>query len=51
MAIKNKCKYCLAPLDEKGFCSRPCRMGKLLKRKAELEEQEKEKEKSDKDNN
>ena len=47
MAIKNKCKYCLAPLDERGFCSRPCRMGKLLKKKAELEEQNKENKNSD----
>lgn len=50
MAIKNKCEYCLAPLDKQGFCSRPCKMGKLLKRKAELEAQKKEKEKSDKEN-
>lgn len=47
MAIKNKCKYCLAPLDEQGFCSRPCRMGKLLKKKAELEKQNKENKASD----
>lgn len=34
----SKCRYCLKPLDEKGFCSRPCTPGSLLKRKAELEE-------------
>ena len=47
MAIKNKCKYCLALLNEQGFCSRPCRMGKLLKKKAELEKQNKENKNSD----
>ena len=29
MAIKNKCKYCLAPLDKNGDCSGPCAPGKL----------------------
>lgn len=45
--MSKKCRYCLAPLDEQGFCSRPCRMGKLLKKKAELEKQNKENKSSD----
>ena len=45
--MNKKCKYCLAPLDEQGFCSRPCRMGKLLKKKAEFEKQNKENKDSD----
>lgn len=32
-----RCKYCLKPLDSNGFCTRPCYVGKLIKRKAELE--------------
>nr|DAI37521.1 MAG TPA: hypothetical protein [Caudoviricetes sp.] len=31
-----KCKYCLAPLDSKGYCSKPCKLGAMLKRIAEL---------------
>lgn len=49
--MSKKCKYCLAPLDEQGFCSRPCRMGKLLKKKAELKKQNKENKGSDSTNN
>lgn len=33
----NKCKYCGAPLVD-GYCSKPCKMGALLKRIAELKE-------------
>lgn len=36
MAIKNKCKYCLSPLDKDGYCSKPCKLGKLQKQIAEL---------------
>lgn len=36
MTVK-RCKYCLKPLDSEGFCSKPCYMGKLIKKKAELE--------------
>lgn len=36
MTIK-RCKYCLKPLDNEGFCTRPCYVGRLIKRKAELE--------------
>ena len=45
--MNKKCKYCLAPLDEQGFCSRTCKMGKLLKKKAELEKRNKENKDSD----
>ncbi len=45
--MSKKCRYCLAPLNEQGFCSRPCRMGKLLKKKAELEKRNKENKDSD----
>lgn len=31
-----ECKYCLAPLDSKGYCSKPCKLGAMLKRIAEL---------------
>ena len=34
----NKCKYCGAPLDDKGYCSKPCRMGALLKKITDLKE-------------
>ena len=37
MAIQ-RCKYCLAPLAEDGFCSRPCKIGALKRRQHELEE-------------
>ena len=37
MATVKKCKYCLSPLDDQGYCSRPCKMGALAKKKAELE--------------
>lgn len=45
--MSKKCRYCLALLNEQGFCSRPCKMGKLLKKKAELEKQNKENKDSD----
>lgn len=32
----NKCKYCGAPLSTDGYCSKPCKLGKLQKQIAEL---------------
>ena len=33
--MNSKCKYCGAPLLD-GYCSKPCKLGKLQKRIAEL---------------
>lgn len=37
MDITKRCKACGAVLDDEGFCSKPCRYGKLQKQIAELQ--------------
>lgn len=39
--MSNRCRYCGAPIVD-GFCSKPCKMGKLQKEKAILEKKIKE---------
>lgn len=34
--MRTKCKYCLKPLDENGYCSKPCKIGALVKKLDEL---------------
>lgn len=36
MEITKRCTACGAPLDSKGICSKPCKLGKLQKQIAEL---------------
>ncbi len=39
---KGKCPYCFAKLADDGFCSRPCTLGSLYRRLAEVQRQRKE---------
>ena len=44
MAVKvTRCKYCGAKLASDGFCSKPCKYGKLQKQIAELQKKIKDK--------
>lgn len=48
LSVKPRCKYCLSILDAEGYCSKPCRLGKLAKEKAEAEKRaEEERRKAD----
>lgn len=51
MTINKVCKYCLKPLNEEGFCSRPCKLGALIKKNAELKKQKTEEQKAEKTTN
>jgi len=34
--MEKKCPHCFAKLDKDGYCSRPCRLGAIKKREAEI---------------